>query len=143
VRASSSRTSGREGLDLIARLQRDHKSLPVVIMTGWGSVGVAIETMRVGVRDFVRTPWDNPRLVAQVRGERALGAARPGLPVLADAGNLERLTPPLAAVRGPHATTDRHGAGRVDRLPAAAARPAGPLAEPAAITIRPTCGTQG
>ena len=52
-------TSGTEGIDLLSRVQALDSSLPVVVMTGWGSVDLAVETMRRGVRDFVQKPWDN------------------------------------------------------------------------------------
>ena len=68
-------TSGREGLDLLARLREIDESLPVVVMTAWGSVGVAVEAMRRGARDFVEKPWDNQRLLAIVRTQTELGRA--------------------------------------------------------------------
>ena len=68
-------TSGREGLDLLARLQGLDATLPVVVMTAWGSVDVAVEAMRRGARDFVQKPWDNPRLLAILRTQVELGRA--------------------------------------------------------------------
>jgi DNA-binding NtrC family response regulator len=69
-------TSGEEGLDLLNRLQMLDSSLPVVVMTAWGTVEVAVEAMRRGARDFVQKPWENPRLIAimstQVELSRAL-----------------------------------------------------------------------
>jgi len=62
-------TSGREGFDLLARVQAIDEMLPVVVMTGWGSVDLAVEAMRRGVRDFVQKPWDNGQLVATLRAE--------------------------------------------------------------------------
>lgn len=62
-------TSGREGLDLLSRIRRDHDSLPIVVMTGWGTVDVAVEAMREGVRDFVQKPWDNAHLVEMLARE--------------------------------------------------------------------------
>ena len=55
-------TSGREGMDLLSRLQALDPTLPVVVMTAWGSVDVAVEAMRRGARDFVQKPWENARL---------------------------------------------------------------------------------
>lgn len=52
-------TSGQEGLDLVARVQEIDRTLPIVVMTAWGSVPVAVEAMRRGVRDFVEKPWNN------------------------------------------------------------------------------------
>src|SRR5215203_4383188 len=68
-------TSGREGLDLLARLRALDDSLPVVVMTAWASVDVAVEAMRRGARDFVEKPWDNSRLLAIVKNQIALGSA--------------------------------------------------------------------
>ncbi len=56
-------TSGREGLDLILDLQRQRPELPVVAMTAWGSVELAVEAMREGARDFVLKPWDDDKLL--------------------------------------------------------------------------------
>lgn len=55
-------TSGQEGLETLTRLQATDSSLPIVVMTAWGSVGLAVEAMRRGARDFVEKPWDNARL---------------------------------------------------------------------------------
>ena len=56
-------TSGREGLELILDLQRQRPELPVVAMTAWGSVELAVEAMREGARDFVLKPWDDEKLL--------------------------------------------------------------------------------
>src|SRR5918992_6366756 len=50
-------TSGEEGLDLLQRIHTADESLPVVVMTAWGSVNVAVEAMRRGARDFIQKPW--------------------------------------------------------------------------------------
>jgi DNA-binding NtrC family response regulator len=68
-------TSGQEGLDLLKKLQALDSTLPVVVMTAWASVDVAVEAMRRGARDFVTKPWDNPRLLAIVKNQIALGSA--------------------------------------------------------------------
>ncbi len=68
-------TSGREGLDLLSRLQSLDPTLPVVVMTAWGSVDVAVEAMRRGARDFVQKPWENARLVATLRTQVELSRA--------------------------------------------------------------------
>jgi DNA-binding NtrC family response regulator len=68
-------TSGQEGLDLLAKVQSLDCTLPVVVMTAWASVDVAVEAMRRGARDFVTKPWDNPRLLAIVRNQIELGSA--------------------------------------------------------------------
>jgi len=68
-------TSGEEGLDLIARLQAMDSTLPVIVMTAWGSVQLAVETMRRGARDFVQKPWENARLLAILRTQLELSRA--------------------------------------------------------------------
>ena len=62
-------TSGREGLDLLPRLHAIDGDLPVVVMTGWPTIDIAVEAMRENVRDFVQKPWDNRTLVATLRRE--------------------------------------------------------------------------
>jgi DNA-binding NtrC family response regulator len=68
-------TSGREGIDLLAKLQAMDATLPVVVMTAWGSVELAVEAMRRGARDFVQKPWENARLVATLRTQAELARA--------------------------------------------------------------------
>jgi DNA-binding NtrC family response regulator len=68
-------TSGREGLDLITRLQAAEATPPIVVMTAWGSVEIAVEAMRRGARDFIQKPWDNERLLAIVRTQAELSRA--------------------------------------------------------------------
>jgi DNA-binding NtrC family response regulator len=68
-------TSGEEGLNLLSRIQGIDPTLPVVVMTAWGSVEVAVEAMRRGARDFVQKPWDNARLLAIIRTQIELSQA--------------------------------------------------------------------
>jgi len=68
-------TSGQEGLDLLSRIQLMDSTFPVIVMTAWGSVDVAVEAMRRGARDFIQKPWENPRLLAIVRTQVELGRA--------------------------------------------------------------------
>lgn len=68
-------TSGQEGLDLLGRIQALDSMLPVIVMTAWGSVDLAVEAMRRGARDFVQKPWENERLQAIVRTQIALSEA--------------------------------------------------------------------
>ena len=68
-------TSGREGLDLLCRLQSLDSALPVIVMTAWGSVELAVEAMRRGARDFVQKPWENARLLTILRTQIELGEA--------------------------------------------------------------------
>lgn len=66
-------TSGHEGLDLLERLRQMDGSIPVIVMTAWGSVDLAVEAMRRGARDFVQKPWDNARLLSTLRTQVELG----------------------------------------------------------------------
>ena len=68
-------TSGEEGLDLLQRIHTADESLPVVVMTAWGSVKVAVEAMRRGARDFIQKPWENERLLSIIRTQTELGRA--------------------------------------------------------------------
>ena len=68
-------TSGREGLDLLARIREMDAALPVVVMTAWSSVDVAVEAMRRGARDFIEKPWENERLLSVLRTQVELGQA--------------------------------------------------------------------
>ena len=62
-------TSGAEGLDLLSKLQAADSTLPVVVMTAWASVEIAVEAMRRGAKDFITKPWDNPRLLSIVKNQ--------------------------------------------------------------------------
>src|ERR1035441_1309020 len=68
-------TSGAEGLDLLNRIQSLDGTLPVIVMTAWGSVELAVEAMRRGARDFIQKPWDNARLSAILGTQIELGRA--------------------------------------------------------------------
>ncbi len=68
-------TSGQEGLDLLAKIQGVDSMLPVVVMTAWGSVDLAVEAMRRGARDFIQKPWENERLSAIIRTQLELSNA--------------------------------------------------------------------
>ncbi len=68
-------TSGQEGLDLLNRIPAADATLPIVVMTAWGSVELAVEAMRRGARDFIQKPFDNARLLAIVRTQIELGEA--------------------------------------------------------------------
>src|SRR6202166_1401383 len=68
-------TSGQEGLDLLSRIQIIDSILPVVVMTAWGTVKLAVEAMRRGARDFIQKPWENERLVSIVKTQIELSNA--------------------------------------------------------------------
>jgi DNA-binding NtrC family response regulator len=60
-------TSGQEGLDLLARIREYDAHLPVIVMTAWGNVDLAVECIKRGARDFIQKPWENERLLSLVR----------------------------------------------------------------------------
>jgi DNA-binding NtrC family response regulator len=68
-------TSGQEGLDLLHHILDLDATLPVIVMTAWGSVELAVEAMRRGARDFIQKPWDNARLSAILKTQIELGQA--------------------------------------------------------------------
>jgi len=68
-------TSGQEGLDLLAKIQTVDSMLPVIVMTAWSSVDLAVEAMRRGARDFIQKPFDNERLLSIVRTQIELSEA--------------------------------------------------------------------
>ena len=61
------RTSGEEGLELLKEIRKIDPSLPVVAMTAWGSIPLAVEAVRLGARDFLQKPWENERLLSILR----------------------------------------------------------------------------
>src|SRR5687768_2852812 len=67
-------TSGREGLELISRVRAHDASLPIVVMTGWGSIDTAVEAMRRGAKSFVQKPWEDVTLLEIL--EREIAEAR-------------------------------------------------------------------
>jgi sigma-B regulation protein RsbU (phosphoserine phosphatase) len=69
-------TSGREGLDLLAQLKGIDGIPPIVVMTGWATVGIAVEAMQRGVTDFVEKPWTNTKLLDILQKQIALGRER-------------------------------------------------------------------
>ncbi len=69
-------TSGREGLDLLTRLKAMESVPPIVVMTGWATVGIAVEAMQRGVTDFVEKPWTNSQLLEVLRKQITLGRER-------------------------------------------------------------------
>src|ERR1700740_1675987 len=69
-------TSGREGLELLARIKALEGVPPIVVMTGWATVGLAVEAMQRGVADFVEKPWTNTRLLEILQKQIAVGRER-------------------------------------------------------------------
>jgi DNA-binding NtrC family response regulator len=123
-------TSGEEGLDLLSRIQAIDSTLPVIVMTAWGSVEVAVEAMRRGARDFIQKPWENARLLATLRTQIELGNAlrrsqrleaenrllREGLPkFIANADSMQPVLRLISSVGPSDANvliTGEHGSGK-------------------------------
>src|SRR5690242_14637203 len=68
-------TSGQEGLAAIVKIQEIDPTLPIVVMTAWATIELAVEAMKRGARDFLTKPWDNPRLVTIIKTQIELAAA--------------------------------------------------------------------
>ncbi len=68
-------TSGDEGLDAIGRIRAFDAHTPIVVMTAWGTIELAVEAMRRGAQDFIEKPWDNARLLTVLGTQVALGQA--------------------------------------------------------------------
>src|SRR6185503_17833864 len=69
-------TSGEEGVALVEQLHREHPDLPVVVMTAWATVGLAVKAMQNGANDFLEKPWNNQRLTSLLRNQVQLAEAR-------------------------------------------------------------------
>ncbi len=65
-------TSGQEGMELVARIKEMDTQLPVIVMTAWGNIDLAVEAMRRGASDFIQKPWENPRLLSILRTQMEL-----------------------------------------------------------------------
>ncbi len=68
-------TSGQEGLDLLSNIRSRESTLPIIVMTAWGSLELAVEAMRRGAKDFIQKPWENARLLAILRTQIELSQA--------------------------------------------------------------------
>jgi DNA-binding NtrC family response regulator len=69
-------TSGAEGVALVGELHRLHPEMPVVVMTAWATVEVAVQAMQKGANDFLEKPWNNQRLLSVLRNQVQLAEAR-------------------------------------------------------------------
>ena len=91
-------TSGQEGLEVIPKIQAIDSTLPIVVMTAWATIDLAVEAMKRGARDFVPKPWDNERLLTIVRTQSELaGALRRGRKLEAENQLLRGSAPNLIA----------------------------------------------
>ncbi len=69
-------TSGQEGLDLVTRVREMDAQLPIVVMTAWGNIDLAVDAMRRGAGDFIQKPWENARLLSILRTQMELHRSR-------------------------------------------------------------------
>jgi len=83
-------TSGQEGLDLLSEIVVLDSTVPVIVMTAWGNVELAVEAMRRGARDFIQKPWENERLLTIVRTQIELHSALRAAELLAAENQLLR-----------------------------------------------------
>jgi sigma-B regulation protein RsbU (phosphoserine phosphatase) len=137
-------TSGREGLELLAEVHARDPLLPVVVMTGWGSIEMAVEAMRRGARSFVHKPWDNALLSSAIRrevedGRAARHAERRASREQADAQAMQRALLPASLPDVPGCDLAAHwspasafGGDCYDVLPLSATR--------FAISVADVCG---
>jgi len=114
-------TSGQEGIDLLSRVQQTDSKLPIVVMTAWGSVELAVEAMRRGARDFIQKPWDNHRLLSIIRtqvdleAENSLLRAQNRPVFIAESKTMEPLLTLLSRIGPSDANvliTGEHGTGK-------------------------------
>jgi two-component system, NtrC family, response regulator len=84
----SPRTSGEEGLALLALIKEQHRALPVLLMTAWGSIALAVKGVKVGAADFFTKPWQNAQLIELIR--TTLELAAPPSPSRSDRSALDR-----------------------------------------------------
>lgn len=91
-------TSGQEGLEVIPKIQAIDSTLPIIVMTAWATIDLAVEAMKRGARDFVPKPWENERLLTVVRTQVELaGALRRGRKLEAENQLLRGSAPSLIA----------------------------------------------
>jgi DNA-binding NtrC family response regulator len=63
----SADTSGREGMELLTQIRLNHTSLPVILITGWASIDLAVQGMKLGANDFINKPWNNEHVLQSVK----------------------------------------------------------------------------
>jgi DNA-binding NtrC family response regulator len=68
-------TSGRQGLELVSALRSLRPTLPVIVMTAWGSMELVLDALKRGARDFIEKPWDPSRLVGAIKAQIEIGSA--------------------------------------------------------------------
>jgi two-component system, NtrC family, response regulator len=76
----SRRTTGEEGLALLKRMKERHPPVPVILMTAWGTIGLAVDGMKAGAADFITKPWTHPQILQSVETVLGLAASSAGKP---------------------------------------------------------------
>jgi len=123
-------TSGQEGIELIESIRAIDSQLPIVVMSAWGTIELAVEAVRRGARDFIQKPWDDERLVTTVRNHAELYQAlrksqrleaanklfrSPGATFIAEAPAMRSVVDSISQVGPSHANvliTGEHGTGK-------------------------------
>ncbi len=65
-------TSGAEGLQLVDAINQLELAIPIIVMTGWATIDIAVEAMQAGVKDFIQKPWKNERMLSAIDNQLAL-----------------------------------------------------------------------
>jgi len=60
-------TSGSEGLQLVKAIREIDNQLPIIVMTGWATIDIAVDAMRAGAKDFIQKPWNNERIISAIK----------------------------------------------------------------------------
>jgi DNA-binding NtrC family response regulator len=60
-------TSGTEGLQLVDAIKKLDENLPIIVMTGWATIDIAVDAMRAGAKDFIQKPWNNERIISAIK----------------------------------------------------------------------------
>lgn len=68
-------TSGTEGLQLVEAIRQFDSSLPIIVMTGWATIDIAVDAMQAGAKDFVQKPWNNERIITAISTQLKLAVA--------------------------------------------------------------------
>src|SRR4051812_43953249 len=83
------RTTGEEGLELPSKIRAEHGDLPVILITAWGSIELAVQGMKRGANDFITKPWSNAQVVQAVETALGLAKARESAPPTRSRGELD------------------------------------------------------
>lgn len=69
-------TSGEEGIELISAIRKHDELIPIIVMTGWGTIEIAVEAIRNGANDFIQKPWENERLLSIINNQLKLASSQ-------------------------------------------------------------------